>query len=109
MNTFIQNDDIEWEILDDKVQRKILSYDDSLMLVKVAFQAGAIGQVHLHEHVQISYVESGKFEIEIAHEKQILRKGDVFHVPPNVLHGAVCLEDGVLIDAFSPMRTDFIQ
>lgn len=108
MYTFIQNDDIEWEILEDKVRRKILSYDPSLMLVKVAFQAGAIGQVHQHEHVQISYVESGIFEIEIDQQKQILQKGDVFHVPSNVLHGARCIEDGVLIDAFSPMRADFI-
>jgi quercetin dioxygenase-like cupin family protein len=54
-------------------------------------------------------VESGVFEIEINAQKQILRKGDSFHVPSNVLHGALCIENGVLIDAFSPMRADFIS
>jgi quercetin dioxygenase-like cupin family protein len=35
--------------------------------------------------------------------------GDAFYIPPNVIHGAVCLEAGVLIDVFSPMREDFIE
>ena len=108
MKTFISNDSLEWEVVDDKVRRKVLSHDPSLMLVKVEFQAGAVGQIHQHEHIQISYVESGVFEIEINEQKQILRKGDSFHVPSNVLHGALCIENGILIDAFSPMRTDFL-
>jgi len=108
MKTFISNDSLEWEVVDDKVRRKVLSHDPSLMLVKVEFQAGALGQIHQHEHIQISYVESGVFEIEINEQKQILRKGDSFHVPSNVLHGALCIENGILIDAFSPMRTDFL-
>ena len=41
--------------------------------------------------------------------KQILKAGDVFHVPSNVIHGAVCLEKGVLVDVFSPMREDFFN
>jgi quercetin dioxygenase-like cupin family protein len=47
--------------------------------------------------------------VEIGGEKKVLRAGDAFYIPPNVLHGAVCLEPGVLIDIFSPMREDFIN
>jgi hypothetical protein len=25
-----------------------------------------------------------------------------------VMHGAICLEDGILIDVFSPIREDFM-
>ncbi|MCG8333261.1 MAG: cupin domain-containing protein, partial [Proteobacteria bacterium] len=32
-----------------------------------------------------------------------------FYIPPGVDHGAVALEDGILIDVFSPLREDFIQ
>jgi quercetin dioxygenase-like cupin family protein len=39
----------------------------------------------------------------------VLKAGDVFHVPSNVIHGAVCLEKGVLVDVFSPMREDFFN
>ncbi len=106
---FISNDDLSWEVLDEKVKRKIMSYEQSLMLVKVAFKAGGVGPLHQHVHVQITHVESGVFEVEIDGQKKVLKAGDAFHIPSNIMHGAVCIEEGVLIDVFSPMREDFVQ
>jgi quercetin dioxygenase-like cupin family protein len=106
---FINNDDLSWEVLDDKVKRKIMSHEPSLMVVKVAFKTGGVGPLHQHVHVQITHVESGVFEVEIDGQKKVLKAGDAFHIPSNILHGAVCLEEGVLIDVFSPMREDFIH
>jgi quercetin dioxygenase-like cupin family protein len=106
---FISNDDLSWEVLDEKVKRKIVAYEESLMVVKVSFEAGGVGPLHQHMHVQITHVESGVFEVEIDGQKKVLHAGDAFHIPANILHGAVCLEEGVLIDVFSPMREDFIK
>lgn len=106
---FIADDDIAWEEVDTGVKRKIMAYDDNLMVVKVAFNTGGVGSVHQHYHTQITHVESGVFEIEINGEKQQLKSGDCFYIPSNVPHGAVCLKAGVLIDTFSPMREDFIK
>lgn len=86
-----------------------MGYDGQLMLVKVKFEAGAIGYQHEHYHSQASYVVSGKFEVSISGEKKILEAGDGFYIEPDALHGAVCLEAGVLIDTFSPMRETFIK
>ena len=108
-NLFIHNDELSWEVLDEKVKRKIMSYEQSLMVVKVAFQAGGVGPLHQHEHVQITHVESGVFEVQIDGVKKILKAGDAFHIPSNLIHGAICIEEGVLIDVFSPMREDFVQ
>jgi quercetin dioxygenase-like cupin family protein len=108
INVFIENDDITWEATGPGVQRKIMAYDDKLMLVKVAFTKGSIGSLHQHYHSQITHIQSGVFEVSIDGEKKILQAGDVFYIPPNALHGCVCLEDGVLIDVFSPMREDFV-
>lgn len=108
-NVFIKNDEISWEEVDAGVKRKIMAYDDKLMVVKVAFETGGIGTPHKHHHSQISHVESGKFEVQINGEKKALKAGDAFYIPPNIMHGAVCLEAGVLIDVFSPMREDFIK
>ena len=80
-----------------------------LLLVKVSFDKGGVGTLHQHPHSQITHVESGVFEVEIGEEKKILKGGDAFYIPPNMLHGAVCLEAGILIDVFSPMREDFID
>ncbi len=105
---FIENNELEWQEVDKGVKRKIMSYDDRLMLVKVSFDKGGVGTVHKHPHTQITHVESGVFEVEIGEGKKILKAGDAFYIPPGMLHGAVCLEAGVLIDVFSPMREDFI-
>lgn len=86
-----------------------MAWDDKLMVVKVQFEKGGVGTLHQHYHSQITHVESGIFEVEIAGEKKVLSGGDAFYIPPNVLHGAVCLEAGVLIDVFSPMREDFVN
>lgn len=109
VKVFIENRDIPWEEVDKGVKRKIMSYDDRLMVVKVQFEKGGVGSLHQHHHTQITHVESGIFEVEIAGEKKVLSAGDAFYIPPNVIHGAVCLEAGVLIDVFSPMREDFIE
>ncbi len=106
---YVENDSIQLEQVDIGVRRKIMAYDESLMLVKVVFEKGGIGTVHLHTHSQISHIESGVFEVEIDGQKKILKAGDAFYIPPNTLHGAICLEAGTLIDVFSPMREDFIK
>ena len=109
MKVFVANSEIPWEVVDKGMKRKIMAYDDKLMVVKVEFEKGGIGVLHQHYHSQITHVESGSFEVQINGEKKILVAGDAFYIPPNVLHGAVCLEAGVLIDVFSPMREDFIE
>jgi quercetin dioxygenase-like cupin family protein len=105
---FIEDNQFEWQTTGEGVRRKIMAYDASLMVVKVDFEQGAVGAVHKHVHVQITHIESGVFEVEIAGDKKVLKKGDGFHIPSNVEHGVICLEKGVLIDVFSPMREDFV-
>jgi len=106
---FIPDADIEMDNLGAGISRKIITYDESLMLVKVIFEKGSVGAVHQHYHTQISYVEKGSFEVMINGEKKVLGIGSSFYVPPNIPHGVYCLEEGVLLDMFSPMREDFIK
>ena len=67
---FIENREISWEAVGEGVRRKIMSYDDKLMLVKVEFQKGGVGNLHQHYHSQITHVESGIFEVEIDGHKK---------------------------------------
>lgn len=94
--------------VDGGLERKLMGYNEDLMLLEIKFQKGSIGYVHQHKHSQSSYVVSGVFEVIINGEKKILKAGDGFFVEPNVPHGATCLEEGILIDSFSPMREDFL-
>lgn len=106
---FLLGEEIEWEVVGDGLKRKIMGYDDNIMLVNVHFEKGAIGAMHEHYHSQVSYVVSGEFELTIGNETKTLKAGDVFYIPPHVMHGAVCKKSGILIDVFSPIREDFMQ
>ena len=108
-NSFQISSDLEWQDAGAGIMRQVFGYNDNLMLVKVRFEKGAVGTLHRHIHSQASYVESGKFELTIGGEKKVLQKGDGYFVPPNVEHGCVCLEEGVLIDVFNPVREDLIS
>ncbi len=106
---FVLESEVKWENPGPGITRQIMGYDGQIMLVKVLFEKGAIGVVHEHYHSQSTYVVSGKFETQINGEKKILQAGDGFYIEPDAPHGAVCLEPGILIDVFSPMREDFLK
>jgi quercetin dioxygenase-like cupin family protein len=107
-NPFQIEEEIIWENAAEGITRQIFGYNDQIMMVKVKFEKGAIGALHQHIHTQASYVESGVFEITIDEAKKVLKAGDGFFIEPNLWHGAVALEAGVLIDVFNPLRADFI-
>jgi len=106
---FIESSKLDWTEAAPGVRRKVTAYDDSLMTVYVEFQKGAIGYLHHHPHRQITFIESGVFEVTIGERKQNLGKGDFYYIPPNIEHGVTTLEAGVLVDIFTPAREDFIQ
>ena len=89
--------ELEWENPAPGIRRQMMGYD------------GAVGAMHQHYHSQATYVASGKFELTIGDRKEILSTGDGYYVEPDQPHGCVCLEAGVLIDTFSPMRSDFLS
>lgn len=106
---FIIECETEWQAAGEGVERQVMAYDGQVMLVKVRFRQGAVGAVHAHFHSQASVVMNGTFEVEVDGQKRILSAGDSFYVAPDVPHGVVCLEAGVLIDTFSPVRLDFLS
>ena len=97
-----------WEDLGDGVSRQIMGWDNKIMMVKVKFEKGAVGGEHTHFHTQTTYCVSGKFEFTMDGKKVVEEEGDGLYMPPNMLHGTVCLEAGILIDVFSPVRKDFL-
>jgi len=109
MPNYIKYDEIPLEPMGPGIQRKILGYQENLMLVKVFLEKGSVADLHHHPHQQIGHVLEGKFEMEIDGNKEILTTGDAFIVPSNIRHGAVCLEKGIILDSFSPMREDFLE
>lgn len=106
---FYEDEKLGWEILEDKISRQIVGFNNQIMMVNVRFKKGGIGVLHSHPHTQVTHIAEGKFEVTIDGETKLLKKGDSFFIPSNIVHGVVCIEAGTLIDVFSPMREDFIK
>lgn len=105
---FFNFNDCREEDLGKGVRRRVLAYEKNLMAVEVSFEEGAVGALHKHPHEQISYIIDGEFEFEINGEKRVLKAGDTTFKEPGVLHGAICLKAGRILDIFTPCREDFI-
>lgn len=90
------------------VVRRVLAYSDQLMCVENRFEKGAVGALHSHPHTQITYVVSGCFAFTIDGETHTVRAGDTMLKTDGVIHGCTCLEEGILLDIFTPMREDFL-
>ena len=109
LNCFFQHDaDIAWQATDPGIKRKIMGYGPDLMVVRVAFEKGAVGKPHQHPHRQACFVESGVFDVTIDGKTARLSAGDSFFVPANLVHGVVAIEAGQLVDSFTPMREEFL-
>jgi len=106
---WVFNKDIEGDSPSSGVLRKVLAYCDTLMCVEHHFEAGAEGAMHSHPHTQITYIAEGRFRFTIGDETKEVTKGDTLCKQNGVIHGCVCLEKGILVDFFHPMREDFVK
>lgn len=88
--------------------RKILTYNDDLMVCEFFVKKGAVLQEHHHMHLQNTYIICGKLEFTVDGETKVVTDGDSILMEPNAPHSVVGLEDTRVIDVFSPMRKDFL-
>lgn len=93
-------------------ERRIANLSN-LMIVICDFTNGPAKEPdkpHTHPHEQISYVVEGELYLFLGEEQHQLTKGDIFTVPSGVPHCIQTISKHVrLIDAFSPIREDFLK
>ena len=70
--------------LDGSTRRVILDLPE-LMLVEFSFEAGGIGALHSHPHLQTSYVAEGTFEVTIDGELVYSKKATGKHPPVELI------------------------
>lgn len=98
-----------WENPEPGVRRKIMPPGQQLMMMEVHFEAGAVGALHAHPHEQMTYCLRGRFEFTVDGRRHPLGPGDTLRIPGGAMHGVVALEDGALLDAFTPLREDLLR
>jgi quercetin dioxygenase-like cupin family protein len=89
------------------VQRQVLAYNRSVMLVRHHFLKGWKGTSHSHPHEQLVYVVTGRIQFNSKGKTIELRSGDRVMVRGHVEHQATALEDSEVLDVFAPYREDY--
>jgi len=100
-------DEVRTEVMNPKIRRKVIS-GERAMVAQVFIAKGAVVPTHQHESEQLTYIMEGALKFDIEGREVIVRKGEVLHIPSNVPHRAVALEDTLDLDIFSPIRLDWL-
>ena len=90
------------------IRRRIVT-GEKVMLGRIYFPEGAIVPAHRHENEQITHVLSGALRFVVDGYEVIVRAGETLNIPSNAEHSAEALEETVEIDAFSPIREDWLD
>ena len=110
MGTLLEKN-AEKEIIGEKRDR-YLTNTENLMMVVIDFNDGPTSEPdppHNHPHEQVSYVAAGEVLFFLDGEPTRLGPGDMFTVPPNIMHSVQLLTSHVrLVDTFTPLREDFL-
>jgi quercetin dioxygenase-like cupin family protein len=100
-------DKVQTEVMNPKISRKVIS-GERAMVAQVFIAKDAVVPLHQHESEQLTYILEGALKFELEDREVVVRKGEVLHIPSNVPHRAVALEDTIDLDIFSPIRVDWL-
>lgn len=103
--------DLPKEELNPRISRSLIT-GERTMLAHVYLKKGAVVPMHSHDNEQITYVIEGALQFRIGDDGPqalVVRSGEVLHLPSNVPHEAVALEDTLDVDVFTPPRQDWLD
>ena len=109
--THIRWNDMPRERLAERLERRYIT-GQHLTLAQFFLAKGCIVPKHEHESEQFAHVLSGCLRFRLGTdgaEVVDVRGGEVLVLPSHLPHAAEALEDSVVADAFSPIRSDWLE
>lgn len=88
-----------------------LAVGEKSMVTKMNYVKGNFATTHRHHHEQCGYVISGRYRLRIEEPENIdtiLTAGDSYAIAGDTPHSFEVLEDGEVIDVFTPHREDYL-
>lgn len=107
----IRWEELPRERLNERLSRRLVT-GERAMLAHVYLDEGCVVPMHAHENEQFTYILEGALRFYIGEEERrevVVRAGEVLHIPSNVPHEAVAVEDTLDLDIFCPPRRDWLE
>lgn len=108
---FFRWSDMPTESVTDLISRRLIT-GDRMMLAHVYLKKGSVVPRHSHANEQLTYILEGALRFFIGEDESqeiIVGAGEVLHIPSNVPHKAIALDDTLDVDIFSPPRQDWLD
>lgn len=86
----------------------VLSIGETSMVTKMLYKTTDFVPFHQHPNEQSGYVISGVYKLKIEDKEYLLSQGDAYSIPANREHSIEIIEEGEVLDVFSPIRQDYL-
>jgi quercetin dioxygenase-like cupin family protein len=80
---------------------------DSITVLHVDIEEGALLPEHSHHNEQVVNVTEGELELVVEGVSHILKAGKVMVLPPDIIHSGKAITKCKVVDVFYPVREDF--
>jgi len=97
-----------FEQLTPSISRQAL-HGETMTIARFRLRKGTHVEEHAHPNEQVATILSGRMRFLVGGEEVVVAAGESIVLPPNVPHAADVLEDSDVLDAFSPVREDWIR
>lgn len=96
-------------VIEGEASLKVIGSGKSLQLCELHIKKGYYHPLHDHpEHESIGFVISGLMQMQIGDEVYDLGPGDGWHHPIGVRHSTRALEDSHVVEAHTPLRSEYL-
>ena len=106
--SFTKTEDIKPTHPEAGLVRRVGATNDKLTVVEHRMEKGWVGARHSHPHDQVVYIVRGHLKVVCADTTFEVRAGDSFVVRGGIEHQASAFEESLVIDVFTPCRTDYV-
>lgn len=106
---FLKNSARSFRNLAEGVQMKPLTWGGKTSLCEFRLAKGSILPSHAHLHEQTGYLISGKIKFLAEDQTFEAGPGDSWCFRGNAVHSAEALEDSVVVEVFSPVRSEYLD
>jgi quercetin dioxygenase-like cupin family protein len=90
------------------IDLKTLTWGERTLLAQFDIEENRRIPEHHHPYEQIGYLVAGRLQLTIGSETHTAEAGDSWCIPADTGHAAMALLPCVVIEVFSPVRTDYL-
>ncbi|HRD66693.1 MAG TPA: cupin domain-containing protein [Candidatus Competibacter sp.] len=90
------------------IRQKTRVFGKKTLMAQFTLAQDSVLPVHAHPYEQTGYLVSGHLRLRIGDREFDAHTGDAWCIPADVEHGAQAVEDSVAVEAFAPVREDYL-